>query len=148
MHVGLAVVADEQSFELMEPGEGAFDNPAHAAEAGAMDGLASRDLGLDPALVQRSAVRVVVVAAVADDQRRSSAWPAGETTDRRDAVDSGTSWVTSWRLPPVRAQARGIPLASTRTAEASDAFAMNAALPPLKVVSILPVAGMILATKA
>ena len=31
-----AVVADEQPFELMQPGEGALDHPAVAAEPGAV----------------------------------------------------------------------------------------------------------------
>jgi hypothetical protein len=45
--VGAAVVADEQSFELVEPGEGALDHPAVAAESGAMLGLAPSDLWSD-----------------------------------------------------------------------------------------------------
>jgi len=48
--LGAAVVADEQSFEVMEPGEGAFDDPADAAEPGAMPGLSACDLGRDAAL--------------------------------------------------------------------------------------------------
>jgi hypothetical protein len=36
-----AVVADEQSFEFVQPGEGALDDPAGAAEAGAVFGLAA-----------------------------------------------------------------------------------------------------------
>ena len=47
--VGAAVVADEQAFELVEPGEAAFDDPAVAAEAGAVLGLAARDVGADAA---------------------------------------------------------------------------------------------------
>jgi hypothetical protein len=45
-----AVVTDEQSLELVEPGEGALDDPAGAAEAGAVLGVAARDLRGDPAL--------------------------------------------------------------------------------------------------
>ena len=45
-----AVVADEQPLELVEPGEGALDDPAGASEPGAVLGLASCDLGLDSAL--------------------------------------------------------------------------------------------------
>jgi hypothetical protein len=62
--VGAAVVADEESLELVEPGEGAFDNPAVASEAGAVAGVASGDLGFDAALPEEAAVFVVVVAAV------------------------------------------------------------------------------------
>ncbi len=43
-----AVVADEQALEVMEPGEGALDDPAGAAEPGAVLGLAARDLRSDP----------------------------------------------------------------------------------------------------
>ena len=43
------VVADEQSLELVEPGEGAFDHPAVAAQAGAVTDLASCDLRRDTA---------------------------------------------------------------------------------------------------
>jgi len=50
--VGAAVVADEQSFELVEPGEGALDDPAVAADAGTVSGLATGDLGGDAALAQ------------------------------------------------------------------------------------------------
>ena len=49
MDVGAAVVADEQPFELVEPGEGALDDPAVAAETGAVLGLAVGDLRFDPA---------------------------------------------------------------------------------------------------
>jgi len=34
VHVGAAFVADEQSFHLVQPAEGAFDDPAVAAEPG------------------------------------------------------------------------------------------------------------------
>ena len=62
-----AVVADEQSFELVQPGEGAFDDPAVAAEAGAVLGVAACDLGLDAALAQLATPAGVVVGAVAGD---------------------------------------------------------------------------------
>jgi hypothetical protein len=45
-----AVVADEQPLEVMQPGEGALDNPADVAESGAVLGLAARDLRGDAAL--------------------------------------------------------------------------------------------------
>ena len=57
MDVCAGVVADEQPFELVEPGEGSLDHPAGASEPGAVLGLASCDLGLDPALPGSSAVR-------------------------------------------------------------------------------------------
>lgn len=45
-----AVVADEQPLEVVQPGEGALDDPAGAAEAGAVLGLAASDLRCDPPL--------------------------------------------------------------------------------------------------
>jgi hypothetical protein len=81
--VGAAFVADEQSFEVVQPGEGALDDPAVATEAGAVLGPAARDHGSDAALADEPAVLVVVVAAVCDQ-----------------AV-----WVMSLRLPPVTEKA-------------------------------------------
>jgi hypothetical protein len=46
--VGSAVVADEQSLVVVEPGEGALDHPAGMAEPGAVSALAAGDLGFDP----------------------------------------------------------------------------------------------------
>jgi hypothetical protein len=67
--LGATVVADEQPLEVMEPGEGAFDDPADAAEAGAVLGLAASDDGPDALLLDEAAVLVVVVAAVGDGRR-------------------------------------------------------------------------------
>ena len=109
-----AVVADEQSLEVVQPGEGALDDPAVAAEPGAVLGLAAGDLGLDPALAEEPAVLVVVVAAVGGERVGPTAWPADHAAHGRHPSTSGISWVTSLRLPPVSVQASGIPLASTR----------------------------------
>ena len=67
MDLGAAVVADEQPFELVQPGEGALDEPAVAAEAGAVLGVASRDLGFDPTSAQFAATARVVVGAIRRD---------------------------------------------------------------------------------
>ena len=77
MDLVAAVVADEQPFELVEPGEGALDDPAVAAETGAVLGLAAGDLGLDPALAELVAVLVVVVAAVGGEP----VWPPSGSAD-------------------------------------------------------------------
>ena len=50
MDVVAAVVADEEALVVVQPGEGALDDPAGAAEAGAVFGLAPGDLGADAAL--------------------------------------------------------------------------------------------------
>jgi hypothetical protein len=85
--VGAAVVADEQSFELVQPGESVFDDPAVAAEPGAVLGGASCDLGLDPAPAELAATARVVVSAVAGDPVGTPTRPPDLAAHRRDAVD-------------------------------------------------------------
>ena len=86
MDVVAAVVADEQSLELVQPGEGAFDDPAVTAQARAVRGCAASDLRFDAAPSQLAAVFVVVVAAVGAEPVRPSPRPAGLAGDRRHPV--------------------------------------------------------------
>ena len=81
MDVVAAVGADEEAAAVVEPGEGAFDDPAVAAESGAVFGFASRDHGFDPALPDEAAVFVVVVAAVCEQRLGSSPRPADTAAD-------------------------------------------------------------------
>jgi hypothetical protein len=60
----------------VEPREGALDDPADTAEAGAVVGLAASDLGLDPAGAELVPVLVVVVTAVGGHPVGSPARPA------------------------------------------------------------------------
>ena len=85
--VGAAFVADEQSFHLVEPAEGAFDDPAVAAEAGAVAVVAVGEHGCDPALAERLPMLVGAVAAVAEQHFGSPPWSAGEAGDRRHTVE-------------------------------------------------------------
>ena len=114
MDLVAAVVAHEEAFEVVEPGEGALHDPAGAAEAGAVVGLAASDLGPDPAGAELAAVLVVVVAAVGHHAVGSLAGPADSAAYRRHTLDQRHELVTSLRLPPVTVQASGTPLASTR----------------------------------
>jgi hypothetical protein len=82
-----AVGADEQSAAVMEPGEGALDDPSVAAEAGAVLGLAAGDHRLDAATPDKAAVFVVVVAAVGDQCPGSAAWPSDAAADGRHSVE-------------------------------------------------------------
>ena len=79
MDVVATVGADEQSAAVVEPGEGAFDDPAVAAEPGSVLGLAAGNHGFDAALPDEAAVFVVVVAAVGDEAVRASPRPADAT---------------------------------------------------------------------
>ena len=87
MDLVAAVVADEQPFELVQPGEGAFDDPAVAAEPGAVPDAAAGDLGFDPAAAELAAVFVVVVAAVSAQPLGPPARPADLPAYRRHTVD-------------------------------------------------------------
>lgn len=87
MDLGAAVVADKQSLELVQPGEGTFDDPADAAEAGAVFGLAAGDLGADTAAAELTPVFVVVVAAVSGNAIRTPTRPAGLAADGRYTID-------------------------------------------------------------
>ena len=87
MDVGAAVEANEQSAPLVEPGEGAFHDPAVTPEAGAVFGLATRDLGPDAALPQLLAVALGVVAAVGEETVGPATRPTDTAAHRRDQID-------------------------------------------------------------
>jgi hypothetical protein len=82
-----AVGADEESAAVVEPGEGALDDPALTAEAGAVLGLAASDHGFDPAVADEAAVLVVVVAAVGDQHLRPASWAADPAAHGRHPVE-------------------------------------------------------------
>jgi hypothetical protein len=87
--VGLvaAVGAEEQPAAVVQPGEGALDDPAVAAEPGAVLGLPSRDHWLDAALPDEPPVLVVVVAAIGDDAVGASAGSASAAAYGRHPVE-------------------------------------------------------------
>ena len=87
MDLAAAVVADEQSLEVVEPGEGALDDPALAAQPGAVVAAAPRDHRLDAAPAQLAAVLVVVIAAVSEQPLGTLARPTDLATHRPDTVD-------------------------------------------------------------
>ncbi len=87
MDLVAAVVADEQPFELVQPGEGAFDDPAVAAQAGTVPGPAAGDLGCDAAAAELTAVFVVVVTTVSAHPVGPPARPADFAAHWRDTVD-------------------------------------------------------------
>ena len=71
----------------MEPAEGAFDDPAVAAEPAAVAVVAVGEQGCDPALTKRLPVRVGAVAAVAKQRFKSSPRPTGPTGDRGATIE-------------------------------------------------------------
>jgi hypothetical protein len=72
VHLAAPLVADKQPLELVQVGEGAFDDPSDPAEAGAVLGLAAGNHGTNASLAEESAVLVVVVASVADELVRAA----------------------------------------------------------------------------
>lgn len=87
MDVVAAVGADEEAAAVVEPGEGALDDPAMPAEPGAVFGLASGDQRLDAAFPDEASVLVVVVAAVGEQRFGSSPRPSDTAADGRHPVE-------------------------------------------------------------
>jgi hypothetical protein len=87
VHVGAALVADEEALEAVQPGEGALDDPAVTPQTGAVLGLPARDHRLDASLAEQPAVLVVVVAAVGDHAVRSMARPANKAAHRGHCIE-------------------------------------------------------------
>jgi hypothetical protein len=82
-----AVGAEEQAAAVVQPGEGAFDDPALAAEAGAVSALTACDHGRNAELRDQAAVLVVVVAAVGKQPLRPSPRAAASPAHCRDALE-------------------------------------------------------------
>jgi hypothetical protein len=82
-----AVGADQEPAAVVEPGEGALDDPAVAAEPGAVRCLAAGDDRFDAALPDEAAVLVVVVAAVGDQRARPPARPSDPSAHGRHPVE-------------------------------------------------------------
>ena len=89
MGVVVAVGADEQAAAVVQPAEGAFDDPAVTAEAGAVFGLATGDDGFDAALPEESSVFVVVVAAVGEQAVGAASGPADPAAHGWHPVEQG-----------------------------------------------------------
>jgi len=79
-------IADVETVELVQPGEGALDDPAHAAEARAMRGLSTSDQRLDAERSQLATVEVVVVAAIGNQLFRPPLRPARLAPHGRDRL--------------------------------------------------------------
>ncbi len=77
MDVVAAVGANQEAAAVVEPCEGALDDPAVAAEPGAVLGLTAGDHGFDAAFPDEAAVLVVVVAAVGEQRL----WPTSRSPD-------------------------------------------------------------------
>jgi hypothetical protein len=86
MQIRASFVADAEPLALMQPGEGALDDPAHLAQPGTVGDAASCDQRLDAALSQQAAVLVEVVAPVRVQTSGLAAGTSLPTPSRRNGV--------------------------------------------------------------
>ncbi|KUN57832.1 hypothetical protein AQJ46_45750 [Streptomyces canus] len=91
VEVGAYLVADLESLELVEPGEGPLDDPAGLAQSGAMRGAFPGELPCDAAGLEKPTVLVVVVAAVGEQPAWSVTWPPSNPADAGIASSRGIS---------------------------------------------------------
>ena len=83
------LIAHGQSTKPVQPGEGALDDPARAPETAAMVGAALGELGANAPAVERLAMRLRVVAAVALDQAGLRTGRPGRPRRGGNGVDEG-----------------------------------------------------------
>ncbi len=84
--VGSAFVAGPESFEGVEPGEAAFDDPAVFPEAGAVASSSSGQVWSDAECAEAAAVWLGVIAPVSVERPGAVAGLATTTPDRRDRL--------------------------------------------------------------
>jgi len=89
MEAGAAFAADAQASEPVEPGDGALDDPAGAAEAGTVRGPTVGDDRPDVTLPQRAAVSGAVVAPVGVRPRGAASGPAAQAADGWYRIEQG-----------------------------------------------------------
>lgn len=87
MDFGGAFVADAEPAELMQAGDGAFDDPARHAQSAAVRRILVRDDRLDVANPHADALAMRAVAAIGLNRLGPSAWSAAPAAHRQDGVD-------------------------------------------------------------
>jgi hypothetical protein len=86
VEVGAYLVADAEAFELVEPGEGPFHDPAGLAQPRAVRDTSASDLRCDATSPEDAPVLVVVVAAVGEQPARPVPRPPAKSSDAGDGV--------------------------------------------------------------
>jgi len=104
-----AFVADAEAPVLVQPGDGALDDPALLAEPGTVRALRPGDLRLNAAAVQLAAAVARVVGAIAIQLARATPRAAATAAHGGIASTSGIICVMSLRLPPVKPTVSGVP---------------------------------------
>jgi len=103
VEIGVSFVAGAEPFELVQPGEGALDHPAHCAQSGAVGDAASGDQGFDAAFPQQAPILVEVVAPVGIQAPGLAAGTSTQSSDRWDGVEQ---WQELGDVVPVAAGER------------------------------------------
>lgn len=91
MEVGADLVAGAESFEAVQPGEAALDDPPLLPESGPVGDASARDLRDDPSSPELAAVLIEVVAAVGVEPLRLLPRPAEDASDLRQRIDQGAA---------------------------------------------------------
>ncbi len=92
MDTGSTFVTQVEATEPMQPGQRAFHDPSRTTEPAAMGRAALGELGVDPATVQRVAMRLRVIAPIALNQVRLADGTTGTPAQWRDRVDQRQQW--------------------------------------------------------
>src|SRR5262245_8469395 len=87
MELRESFVANVEPPEAMEPRQGAFNDPARAAEAAAVGAIAVRKQGCDATLPEFGAMAVRVIAPIALDGPGLRSRGAGAPADAWDVID-------------------------------------------------------------
>jgi len=114
MNTVSALITHVETAKAMEPGQGAFHDPAGAAQTTAVRATTSGELSANAARVEVVAVGLRIVGAIALDKSRPRRGAPGHPRSGGMLSTSGSSWVTSWRLALVTIAVRGMPRASVR----------------------------------
>ena len=89
MELGPSLEANEQSSELVQPGEGALDDPAIATQAGSVRSLATGDLWSDAAPPELAAMALGVIATIGEELRGPLSGPTHLPCHGRDRIEQG-----------------------------------------------------------
>ena len=87
--IGTALKADPESSELMQPGDGALDDPAGYAQTAAMFGVAAGELGTDALVGQSLPMSVGIVGTIALHEIGFALGAPDLTADGRNTGDQG-----------------------------------------------------------
>ena len=89
MELGPSLEANEQSSELVQPGEGALDDPQVATEAGSMRSLTTGDLWSDAAPPELAAMALGVIATIGEELRGPLSGPTHLPCHGWDRIEQG-----------------------------------------------------------